>query len=123
MAWYDDPVTVTIVAVVIISACGIVITAMRRLDSKGMQKKPAKKTASNVTDLGLAYSASPFKVSKSVQSATASNAKNELRILDLEREILGDALRRLYEAQAEGKISEAGTGKARWNLHGANGGY
>ena len=27
-------------------------------------------------------------------------------MLDLEREILGDALRRLYEAQAEGKISE-----------------
>ena len=28
-------------------------------------------------------------------------------MLDLEREILSDALRRLYEAQAEGKISEA----------------
>ena len=119
MAWYDDPVTVTIVAVVIISACALVITAMRRLDSKGIQKKPAKKTASNAADLGLAYSASPFKISKSVQSATASNAKDELRILDLEREILGDALRRLYEAQAEGKISEqervrlAGTYTAR----------
>ena len=31
MAWYDDPVTVTAVAVVIIFACGIVIYAMRRL--------------------------------------------------------------------------------------------
>ena len=28
-------------------------------------------------------------------------------MLDLEREILGDAIRRLYEAQAEGKITEA----------------
>ena len=28
-------------------------------------------------------------------------------MLDLEREILSDAIRRLYEAQAEGKISEA----------------
>ena len=36
----------------------------------------------------------------------ASDAKNELRILDLERDILGDALRRLYEAHAEGKITE-----------------
>ncbi len=36
----------------------------------------------------------------------ASTAKDELRMLDLEREILGDAIRRLYEAQAEGKISE-----------------
>ena len=40
-------------------------------------------------------------------------------MLDLEREILGDALRHLYEAQAEGKITEvereklAGTYKAR----------
>ena len=28
-------------------------------------------------------------------------------MLDLERDILGDAIRRLYEAQAEGKITEA----------------
>ena len=55
----------------------------------------------------LEYAGSPFRISKSVQTTTASNAKDELRMLDLEREILSDALRRLYEAQAEGKISEA----------------
>jgi hypothetical protein len=48
----------------------------------------------------------PFKVTKSVQSTDATNAKDELRILDLEREILSDAIRHLYEAHAEGKISE-----------------
>ncbi len=48
----------------------------------------------------------PFKITKSVQTTDASHAKDELRILDLEREILSDAIRRLYEAQAEGKISE-----------------
>jgi hypothetical protein len=54
-----------------------------------------------------------------VQSADASQAKDELRILDLEREILSDAIRRLYEAHAAGKITEqererlAGTYKAR----------
>jgi hypothetical protein len=36
----------------------------------------------------------------------ASSAKDELRMLDLERDILGDALRKLYEAHAEGKITE-----------------
>jgi hypothetical protein len=41
-----------------------------------------------------------------VQSNDASHAKDELRILDLERGILSDAIRRLYEAHAEGKISE-----------------
>jgi hypothetical protein len=49
----------------------------------------------------------PFRLSKSIQGTMASSAKDELRMLDLEREILGDAIRRLYEAQAEGKITEA----------------
>ena len=103
MAWYDDPVIVTAVAVVIIVACGTVIFSMRKLGNKPKQKKPQKTD----NDSLLEYGASPFRVSKSVQTATASNAKDELRMLDLEREILSDALRRLYEAQAEGKITEA----------------
>jgi len=114
MAWYDDPLTVIAVAVVIMIACGIIISAMRRLGRKAPQKKSQK-----IGDSSLEYAGLPFKISKSVQTTTAFNAKDELRILDLEREILGDALRRLYEAQAEGKISEqereklAGTYKAR----------
>jgi hypothetical protein len=114
MAWYDDPITVIAVAVVIMIACGIIISAMRKLGRKPPQKKPQK-----IGDSSLEYAGLPFKISKSVQTTTAFNAKDELRILDLEREILGDALRRLYEAQAEGKISEqereklAGTYKAR----------
>jgi len=48
----------------------------------------------------------PFKLSKSIQSNDATKAKDELRTLDLEREILSDAIRRLYEAHAEGKITE-----------------
>src|SRR5208283_1543816 len=103
MVWYDDPVTVTTVAVVIIIACGIVIYAMRKLGKKTSQKKPQKTD----NDSRLEFAGSPFRISKSVQTTTASNAKDELRMLDLEREILSDALRRLYEAQAEGKISEA----------------
>ena len=103
MAWYDDPVIVTAVAVVIIVACGTVIFSMRKLGNKPKQKKPQKTD----NDSLLEYGASPFRVSKSVQTTTASNAKDELRMLDLEREILSDALRRLYEAQAEGKITEA----------------
>jgi hypothetical protein len=43
---------------------------------------------------------------KSVSSDDAQRAKGELRTLDLEREILSDAIRRLYEAHAEGKITE-----------------
>jgi len=105
MAWYDDPIIVTAVAVVIIAACTIVIFAMRRMGKTTQQPKKSKKEAN--IDSGLDYSGVPFKISKSVQTNTAMNAKDELRMLDLERDILGDAIRRLYEAQAEGKITEA----------------
>jgi hypothetical protein len=119
MAWYDDPLTVIAVAVVIIFACAVVIYAMRRLGTKGPPKKKPPQTQKPPGDTSLDYSGSPFKLSKSVQASTASTAKDELRMLDLEREILGDALRHLYEAQAEGKINEqereklAGTYTAR----------
>jgi hypothetical protein len=118
MAWYDDPIIVTAVAVVIIFAVGVVIYAMRRLDRKGLPKQSQKSQGMGL-EPSLGNAGLPFTISKSVQATTASSAKNELRILDLEREILSDAIRRLYEAQAEGKITEqereklAGTYTAR----------
>ena len=118
MAWYDDPVTVTIIAVVIVFACGLVIFAMRRLDQRGTSKRPQKNPSPN-SQTSSESAAMPFRLSKSIQATTASSAKNELRMLDLEREILSDAIRHLYEAQAEGKITEqereklAGTYTAR----------
>ena len=111
---FNDPITialiVAVVTVVIIASVIIVIYGMRKRTKK--PKKPEKKEAE--PELGL-----PFRLSKSVQTNDASHAKDELRILDLERDILSDAIRRLYEAHAEGKISEqererlAGTYKAR----------
>jgi len=102
LVWYDDPITVIVVVLVVIIACGTVIFAMRRYGKKSVT---LKKT-SQKSDPELEYSNIPFKISKSVQTTMASSAKDELRILDLERDILGDALRRLYEAHAEGKITE-----------------
>jgi hypothetical protein len=69
---------------------------------KPSKSKDKEATESQHKDLeGL-----PFKVVKSVPRQEASTAKDELRLLDLEREILSDAIRKLYEAQAEGKITE-----------------
>ncbi len=102
MVWYDDPITVTAVLLVVIIASGTVIFAMRRY---GKKPAPVKKTLQK-SDLDSEYSNLPFRISKSVQTTMASSAKDELRILDLERDILGDAIRRLYEAHAEGKITE-----------------
>jgi len=47
----------------------------------------------------------PWAISKTVPDEAVKEAKNRLRVLDLEREILSYAIRRLYEAQAEGKIT------------------
>ncbi len=102
MVWYDDPVTVIVVALVVIIAVGTVVFAMRRY---GKKPSPTKKTPQK-SDPDPEYSNIPFKISKSVQTTTASSAKDELRTLDLERDNLGDAIRRLYEAHAEGKITE-----------------
>jgi hypothetical protein len=107
----SDPTTIALVLSVIILACAIVIFGMSR-----RTRKP-KRTAEIESEPKL--EGLPFKISKSVQTNDAFHAKDELRILDLEREILSDAIRRLYEAHAEGKISEqererlAGTYKAR----------
>jgi len=95
----SDPVTITAIVLVVVIACVVVIYAMRK---RG--KKPEEKPI--LPEVELELKGLPFKVTKSVKATDASHAKNELRILDLEREILSDAIRRLYEAHAEGKISE-----------------
>jgi hypothetical protein len=94
-----DPATITAIVLVVTIACAIVIYAMRKLGKKAPEtpRKP---------EVEPEFRGLPFKVTKSVQTNDASHAKDELRILDLEREILSDAIRRLYEAHAEGKITE-----------------
>jgi hypothetical protein len=94
-----DPLIITgiIVVVVVIACAAIVIFAMRRRGKKKPPKEPEILSEPRI---------SPFKVTKSVPSSDATHAKDELRILDLEREILSDAIRKLYEAHAEGKITE-----------------
>ncbi|MCW4017622.1 MAG: hypothetical protein NWF00_02890 [Candidatus Bathyarchaeota archaeon] len=97
-----------LVATIIVLACALVIYTMKK---RGKPTPIAKATAKEPElDSLLApsfASSSPFRVTKSVQATEAVHAKDELRILDLEREILGGAIRHLYEAHAEGKISEA----------------
>ena len=98
----DDFTVIVIIAIVVtvtVVASAVVILAMRRRMLK--PKKSAKEPEDKPELAGY-----PFKVTKSVQSTDASHAKDELRILELEREILADAIRHLYEAHAEGKITE-----------------
>jgi len=96
---FDDPLTLTVIVVGVIVACSIIIFAVWRRGKK--RKKPAKQDQLEPELRGY-----PFKVVKSVPKEEAAEAKDELRTLDLEREILSDAIRHLYEAHAEGKITE-----------------
>ncbi len=118
---FSDPLTIATIATIVITIVIVVAVAtilhMRR---RLLQPKQPKKTVESTTEPEL--SGLPFRVMKSVQTGDASHAKDELRILELERDILSDAIRHLYEAQAEGKITEqererlAGTYKARMGL-------
>lgn len=97
---FDDPLIYVAIVVGVIIALIIVIYAFKKHE-KRKQEKPVKEEKSSMELKTL-----PFKIMKSVSPVEAMQAKEELRILELEREILSDAIRRLYEAQAEGKITE-----------------
>jgi hypothetical protein len=108
MAWLDDPTIIVIIILAVIVAITASMSVLFGMKLRG-KKKPTPEETNKTKDLkniDLELTNLPFRVSKSIQATTASNAKDELRILDLEREILGDSIRRLYEAQAEGKITE-----------------
>jgi MFS superfamily sulfate permease-like transporter len=96
-------VALSVVSAIAISACVALLLLMRR-----RTKKVPKELAKPEVDplIAPALIAGPLRIGKSVQPYEAVKAKDELRTLDLEREILGEAIRRLYEAHAEGKITE-----------------
>jgi len=48
----------------------------------------------------------PLKGGRTVTNFDAQKSRKELKLLEVEREILSYGIRRLYEAQAEGKIDE-----------------
>ena len=56
--------------------------------------------------LGSGLTAMPLIPRRTVSPDIYEEAREKLRVLDIEREILGYAIRRLYEAHAEGRITE-----------------
>jgi hypothetical protein len=91
--------------VAIVSAIVIVLVLLYATRT-GRKKKAPTETPLVVEARESQLSRAP-KTEHTVTSDEAKKAKEDLRTLDLEREILSFAIRRLYEAQAEGKINEA----------------
>jgi len=88
-------------------AAGAVATALVLLYATRTRKAKKK------TEPGVSISAAEawtkrlgLTTERTVTTEEAREAKERLKMLDLEREILSFAIRRLYEAQAEGKITE-----------------
>ncbi len=88
-------------------AAGAVATAIILLYTTRTRKtsrpKPTEALTSPVDAWAKRFSLS---TERTVSVEDAKDAKERLKMLDLEREILSSAIRRLYEAQAEGKITE-----------------
>jgi hypothetical protein len=89
----------------LISCAAVLLAALMLYAMRGGKKKK-KEEPLEVPEMLEVKEGWPLKVDRSVTSADAKKAQDELRLLDLEREILSHGIRRLYEAQAEGKISE-----------------
>ncbi|MBC7130001.1 hypothetical protein H5T51_02120 [Candidatus Bathyarchaeota archaeon] len=99
----DEPLTYALVVLGVIIACVIIVYAMTRKGRRGTEIEILKDSEGLETPR---VTASPFRVLRTISEEEARRAREELRILDLEREILSDAIRKLYEAHAEGKITE-----------------
>lgn len=103
--WKGTHVDSELLLILIISCVAVLLAALM-LYAMRRGKKKKKEEQLEVPEVPEVREGWPLKVERSVTSADAKKAQDELRILDLEREILSHAIRRLYEAQAEGKISE-----------------
>jgi hypothetical protein len=71
-----------------------------------MMRSGKKKTSEEPLQVPADTAILPLKGERTVTAFDAQKSKKELSLLDVEREILSYGIRRLYEAQAEGKISE-----------------
>jgi len=89
---------VTFSLVVVVIALAVLLFMERERKKPTTEESPSR-------DRTESRFGSPFSVSRTVTTGMSDGAKDRLRILNLEREIQGYALRRLYEATAEGKIS------------------
>ncbi len=84
-------------------AIGAVIVALITIY---VMRSGRKKTPEKPSQIPEAAAILPLMGERTVTSFDAQKSKKELNLLDVEREILSYGIRRLYEAQAEGKISE-----------------
>src|SRR6058998_192571 len=71
------------------------------------KKKPAQVAdKATVADSKTEAFPVPDSLKKTINAGDASKARDRLRLASLERDIIGDALTKIYEAEAKGQINE-----------------
>jgi hypothetical protein len=90
---------------VAVSAIAIALVLLYATRTRGKKQKAPPETPV-VVEARESWLTRALRTDRTVTTEEATKAKDELKMLDLEREILSFAIRRLYEAQAEGKINE-----------------
>jgi hypothetical protein len=84
-------------------ALGAVIVALITIY---IMRRGRKETTEEPSEAPEATAILPLKGERTVTPFDAQKSKKELRLLDVEREILSFGIRRIYEAHAEGKIDD-----------------
>lgn len=88
----------------VLIAGGAIAVAVIALYAMRSRKKPIEESSESQVETRKKWL--PFEPQRTVTREEAKKSKERLKRLELEREILSYAIRRLYEAQAEGRISE-----------------
>ena len=94
------PEELLIVAIVVVGAVAAAAFLLYNVMRVGRKKKEEP------TEVAESQKELPTAKEHTITIENAKKAQTELKTLDIEREIISYAIRRLYEAQAEGKLSE-----------------
>lgn len=84
-------------------ALGAVVVALITIY---IMRRGRQKISTEPQEVPEAAAILPLKGERTITPFDAQKSRKELRTLDVEREILSFGIRRIYEAQAEGKIDE-----------------
>jgi hypothetical protein len=92
-----------IIATIVVVVGAVVVAVFLLYKVMKVGKKKKEETAIEVVETERKL---PITKEHTITLENAKKAQGELKTLDIEREIISYAIRRLYEAQAEGKLSE-----------------
>ena len=92
--------------ILILSSIAIALTIYLATQRRGVFKKSDITVEEKMIEKERPTAPLPVDVERTVDPEEAGRASEDLKVLDIEKEIVSYALTRLYEAEAEGKITQ-----------------